>query len=151
MWDIFDLVKREFLTHDFFEKHFEESNSNRDISSSNFMQCCDLVDDITPLINRTSSFAVTEDNKYLAEITFPSFVKEDMIDIEVIDEKRTLLISTHFKDDNGSETSSATVERLPDDADINSLTATFDKGRLSLTMDKSIKETLPKTLNIHHK
>ena len=150
MWDIFDLVKQEFLTHDYLEKHFEEINRNRDIFSSNFMQC-DLVDDITPLVNRTSSFAVTEDNKYLAKVTFPSFVKEDMIDIEVNDEKRTLSISTHFKDDNGSETSSATVERLPDDADINSLTATFDKGKLTLIMDKLTKETTPKIINICHK
>ncbi len=147
MWDIFDLVKREFLTHDYLEKHFKELDKN---IFNGFMQC-DLGDDITPLVNKTSSFAVTEDNKYLAEVTFPSFIKEDMIDIEVIDETRTLIISTHFKDDNGSETSSATVERLPDDADINSLTATFDKGRLTLTMDKLAKETLPKTLNIHHK
>lgn len=115
-----------------------------------FMQC-DLGDDITPLVNKTSSFVATEDNKYLAEFTFPSFVTEDMIDIEVIDEKRTLFISTHFKDDNGIETSSATVERLPDDADISSLTATFDKGKLSLVMDKLIKETLPKTINVCHK
>ena len=150
MWDIFDLVKREFLTHDYLEKHFEEIDRNRDIFSSNFMQC-DLGDDITPLVNKTSSFAVTEDNKYLAEVTFPSFVTADMIDIDVIDEKRTLYISSHFKDDNGIETSSATVERLPDDADINSLTATFDKGRLTLTMDKLTKETLPKTINVQHK
>lgn len=150
MWDIFDLVKPEFLTHDYLEKHFEEINRNRDIFSSNFMQC-DLGDDTTSLINKTSSFAVTEDNKYLAEITFPNFITEDMIDIEVIDEKRTLIISTHFKDNNGSETSSATVERLPDDADINSLTATLDKGRLILIMDKLTKETTPKTINVCHK
>jgi HSP20 family molecular chaperone IbpA len=103
------------------------------------------------LVNKTSSFAVTEDNKYLAEVTFPSFITEDMIDIEVIDETRTLIISTHFKDDNGSETSSATVERLPDDADIISLTATFDKGKLTLIMDKLMKETTPKTINVCHK
>lgn len=115
-----------------------------------FMQC-NLGDNITPLVNRTSSFVVTEDNKYLAEVTFPSFITEDMIDIEVIDEKRTLIISTHFKDDNGSETSSATVELLPDDANINSLTATFDKGKLLLVMDKLINETLPKTINVQHK
>lgn len=150
MWDIFDLVKLEFLTHDYLEKHFEETNRNRDIFSSNFMQC-DLGDDITPLVNKTSSFAVTEDNKYLAEVTFPSFLTEDMIDIEVIDETRTLIISTHFKDDNGSETSSATVERLPDDADIISLTATFDKGKLTLIMDKLMKEATPKTINVCHK
>lgn len=150
MWDIFDLVKREFLTHDYLEKHFEEIDRNRDIFSSNFMQC-DLGDNITPLVNKTSSFAVTEDNKYLAEVTFPSFVTADMINIEVIDEHRQLVISSKFKDDNGSETSSAILETLPDDADINSLTATFDKGRLTLTMDKLTKETLPKTLDIHHK
>ena len=150
MWDIFDLVKREFLTHDYLEKHFEEINRNRDIFSSNFMQC-DLGDNITHLVNKTSSFAVTEDNKYLAEVTFPSFVTADMIDIDVIDEKRTLYISSHFKDDNGIETSSASMERLPDDADINSLTATFDKGRLTLTMDKLTKKTLPKTINVQHK
>lgn len=149
MWDIFDLVKREFLTHDYLEKHFEEINRNRDIFSSNFMQC-DL-GDITPLVNKTSSFVATEDNKYLAEFTFPSFVTADMIDVDVIDEKRTLYISSHFKDDNGIETSSATLERLPDDADINSLTATFDNGKLSLVMDKLIKETLPKTINVCHK
>ena len=147
MWDIFDLVKREFLTHDYLEKHFEELNKN---IFNGFMQC-DLGDDIIPLVNKTSSFAVTEDNKYLAEITFPSFVAADMIDIDVIDEKRTLYISSHFKDDNGVETSSATVERLPDDADINSLTATFDKGKLTLIMDKLTKETTPKTINVCHK
>ena len=150
MWDIFDLVKREFLTHDYLEKHFEEIDRNRDIFSSNFMQC-DLGDNITPLVNKTSSFAVTEDNKYLAEVTFPSFVTADMINIEVIDEHRQLVISSKFKDDNGSETSSAILETLPEDADINSLAATFDKSRLTLTMDKSVKETLPKTLDIHHK
>lgn len=149
MWNIFDLVKREFLDYDWVEEYYEKLNQNRK-NFNGFMQC-DLGDNITPLVNRTSSFAVTEDNKYLAEITFPSFVTADMIDIDVIDEKRTLYISSHFKDDNGIETSSATVERLPDDADINSLAATFDKGRLTLTMDKSVKETLPKTLNIHHK
>ena len=147
MWDIFDLVKREFLTHDYLEKHFEELNKN---IFNGFMQC-DLGDDIIPLVNKTSSFAVTEDNKYLAEITFPSFVTADMIDIDVIDEKRTLYISSHFKDDNGVETSSATVERLPDDADINSLTATFDKGKLTLIMDKLTEETTPKTINVCHK
>ena len=147
MRDIFDLVKREFLDYDWVEEHFEKLNKN---IFNGFMQC-DLVDDITPLVNRISSFAVTEDNKYLAEVTFPSFVKEDMIDINVIDEKRTLTISTHFKDDNGTETSSATMERLPDDADINSLAATFDKGRLTLTMDKLTKETTPKTINVYHK
>lgn len=150
MRDIFDLVKREFLTYDYLEKHFEEINKNRDIFSSYFMQC-DLGDNITPLVNKTSSFVVTEDNKYLAEVTFPSFLTEDMIDIEVIDETRTLFISTHFKDENGSETSSATVERLPDDADINSLAATFDKGKLTLIMDKLMKETTPKTINVCHK
>ena len=147
MWDIFDLVKREFLDYDRVEEHFEKLNKN---IFNGFMQC-DLDDDITPLVNKTSSFAVTEDNKYLAEITFPSFVTADMIDIEVIDETRTLIISTHFKDDNGSETSTATVERLPDDADINSLTATFDKGKLTLIMDKLMKETTPKTINVCHK
>lgn len=150
MWDIFDLIKKEFLTYENIEKHFEEINRNRDIFSNNFMQC-DLGDNITPLVNKTSSFAVTEDNKYLAEVTFPSFITEDMIDIEVIDETRTLIISTHFKDDNGSETSSATVERLSDDADIISLTATFDKGKLTLIMDKLMKETTPKTINVCHK
>ena len=147
MWDIFDLVRREFLDYDRVEEHFEKLNKN---IFNGFMQC-DLGDDITPLVNKTSSFAVTEDDKYLAEITFPSFVTADMIDIDVIDEKRTLYISSHFKDDNGIETSSATVERLPDDADINSLTATFDKGKLSLIMDKLTKETTPKTINVCHK
>lgn len=147
MWNIFDLVRREFLDYDRVEEHFEKLNKN---IFNGFMQC-DLGDDITSLVNKTSSFAVTEDNKYLAESTFPTFVTEDMIDIEVIDEKRTLIISTHFKDNNGSETSSATVERLPDDADINSLTATFDKGRLTLIMDKLTKETTSKTINVCHK
>ena len=149
MWNIFDLVKREFLDYDWLENHFEKLNQNEKIFNG-FMQC-DLGDDITPLVNKTSSFVVTEDNKYLAEVTFPSFVTADMINIEVIDEHRQLVISSKFKDDNGSETSSAILETLPDDADINSLTATFDKGRLTLTMDKLTKETLPKTLDIHHK
>ena len=147
MWDIFDLVRPEFLSYDWLDNHFEKLNKN---IFNGFMQC-DLGDDITPLINKTSSFAVTEDNKYLAEVTFPSFITADMIDIDVIDEERTLTIFSKFKDDKGVETSSATMERLPDDADINSLAATFDKGRLTLTMDKSLKETSPKTLNIHHK
>lgn len=150
MHSILDLIAREILDYDYFEKHFEEINRNRDISSSNFMQC-DLGDDIIPLVNKTSSFVVTEDNKYMAKFTFPSFITSDMIDIDVIDEKRTLTISSHFKDNNGIETSSATMERLPDDADINSLTATFDNGTLFLTMDKLVKETLPKAIDIHHK
>lgn len=149
MWDIFDLVKREFLDYDWVEEHFEKLNQNRK-NFNGFMQC-DLGDDNTALVYGTSSFVVTEDNKYLAEVTFPSFITEDMIVIEVIDEKRTLTISTHFKDDNGSETSSATVERLPDDADIISLTATFDKGKLTLIMDKLMKEATPKTINVCHK
>ena len=149
MWNIFDLVKREFLDYDWLENHFEKLNQNEKIFNG-FMQC-DLGDDITPLVNKTSSFVVSEDNKYLAEVTFLSFLTEDMINIEVIDEHRQLVISSKFKDDNGSETSSAILETLPDDADINSLTATFDKGRLTLTMDKLTKETLPKTLDIHHK
>ena len=147
MRNISDLVRQEFLSYDWLDNHFENLNKN---FFNGFMQC-DLGDDTTSLFNKTSSFVVTEDNKYLAEVTFLSFLTEDMIDIEVIDETRTLIISTHFKDDNGSETSSATVERLPDDADINSLTATFDKGRLTLTMDKLTKETLPKTINVQHK
>ena len=43
------------------------------------------------------------------------------------------------------------MERLPDDADINSLTATFDNGKLMLTMNKLIKETTPKTIDVRHK
>lgn len=149
MHGILDLIAREILDYDWVEEYYEKLNQNRK-NFNGFMQC-NLGDDITPLVNRTSSFAVTEDNKYLAEVTFPSFVTADMIDIDVIDEKRTLYISSHFKDDNGIETSSATVERLPDDADISSLVATFDKGKLSLVMDKLIKETLPKTINVCHK
>ena len=133
MHSILDLIAREFLDYDYFEKHFEEINRNRDISSSNFMQC-DLGDDIIPLVNKTSSFAVTEDNKYMAKFTFPSFITSDMIDIDVIDEKRTLTISSHFKD-----------------ADTNSITATFDNGTLYLTMDKLTKKTLPKTIDVRHK
>ena len=147
MRNISDLVRQEFLSYDWLDNHFENLNKN---FFNGFMQC-DLGDDTTSLFNKTSSFVVTEDNKYLAEVTFLSFLTEDMIDIEVIDETRTLIISTHFKDDNGIETSSATVERLPDDADINSLAATFDKGKLLLVMDKLINETLPKTINVQHK
>ena len=147
MWDIFDLVRPEFLSYDWLDNHFEKLNKN---IFNGFMQC-DLGDDITPLVNKTSSFAVTEDNKYLAEVTFPNFLTEDMIDIDVIDEKRTLTIFSKFKDDKGVETSSATMERLPDDADINSLTATFNKGKLTLIMDKLTKETTPKTINVCHK
>ena len=83
MRDIFDLIKKEFLTYENIEKHFEEINRNGDIFS-NFMQC-DLGDDIMPLVNKTSSFAITEDNKYIAKFTFPSFITPDMIDIDVID------------------------------------------------------------------
>ena len=149
MHGILDLIAREILDYDWVEEYYEKLNQNRK-NFNGFMQC-NLGDNITPLVNKTSSFAVTEDNKYLAEVTFPSFVTADMIDIDVIDEKRTLYISSHFKDDNGVETSSATVERLPDDADINSLTATFDKGKLTLIMDKLTKETAPKTINVCHK
>lgn len=141
MNSIFNTNKTNFSIFDWLENDF--------IGVNGFMQC-NLGDDITPLVNRTSSFAVTKDNKYLAEVTFPSFITADMIDINVIDEKRTLTISTHFKDDNGTETSSATIERLPDDADISSLAASFDNGRLTLTMDKLTKETTPKTINVCH-
>ena len=147
MRDIFDLVKREFLDYDWIEEHFEKLNKN---IFNGFMQC-DLDNNINPLIHNMSIFKTTENNTYFAELTYPSFVTADMIDIDVIDEKRTLTISTHFKDDNGTETSSATMELLPDDADINSLAATFDKGRLTLTMDKLTKETTPKTINVCHK
>ena len=146
MRDIFDLVRPEFLSYDWLDNHFEKLNKN---IFNGFMQC-DLGDDITPLVNKTSIFAVTEDNKYLAEVTFPSFITADMIDINVIDEERTLTIFSKFKDDKGVETSSATMERLPDDADINSLTATFDKGKLTLIMDKLTKETTPKIINVCH-
>lgn len=148
MRDIFDLIKKEFLTYENIEKHFEEINRNGDIFS-NFMQC-DLGNGAEPLIYNKSIFNVTEDNKYIAKFTFPSFITPDMIDIDVIDEKRTLTISSHFKDDNGTETSSATMEHLPDDADTNSITATFDNGTLYLTMDKLTKKTLPKTIDIRH-
>lgn len=114
-----------------------------------FMQA-DLKENIKPLIYETSSFKSTEDNTYLSELTYPSFITADMIDIDVIDEKRTMTISCKFKDNNGCETSSASMERLPDDADINSLTATFDNGKLMLTMNKLAKETTPKTIDVRH-
>lgn len=115
-----------------------------------FMQA-DLKENIKPLTYETSSFKSTEDNTYLAEFTYPSFITADMIDIDVIDEKRTMIISCKFKDNNGCETSSATIQSLPDDADINSLTATFDNGKLMLTMNKLTKETTPKTIDVRHK
>ena len=115
-----------------------------------FMQA-DLKENIKPLNYETSSFKSTEDNTYLAEFTYPSFITADMIDIDVIDEKRTMIISCKFKDNNGCETSSATIQSLPNDADMNSLTATFDNGKLMLTMNKLTKETTPKTIDVHHK
>lgn len=115
-----------------------------------FMQA-DLKENIKPLNYETSSFKSTEDNTYLAEFTYPSFITADMIDIDVIDEKRTMIISSKFKDNNGCETSSATIQSLPDDADMNSLTATFDNGKLMLTMNKLTKETTPKTIDVRHK
>ena len=115
-----------------------------------FMQA-DLKENIKPLNYETSSFKSTEDNTYLAEFTYPSFITADMIDVDVIDEKRTMLISCKFKDNNGCETSSASIERLPDDADMNSLTATFDNGKLMLTMNKLTKEATPKTIDVRHK
>ena len=115
-----------------------------------FMQA-DLKENIKPLTYETSSFMSTEDNTYLAEFTYPSFITADMIDIDVIDEKRMMTISCKFKDNNGCEISSASMERLPDDADINSLTATFDNGKLMLTMNKLTKETTPKTVDVRHK
>lgn len=115
-----------------------------------FMQA-DLKENIKPLTYETSSFKSTEDNTYLAELTYPSFITADMIDIDVIDEKRTMITSCKFKDNNGCETSSATIQSLPDDADMNSLTATFDNGKLMLTMNKLTKETTPKTIDVHHK
>ena len=115
-----------------------------------FMQA-DLKESIKPLTYETSSFKPTKDNTYLAEFTYPSFITADMIDIDVIDEKRTMIISCKFKDSNGCETSSASIERLPNDADMNSLTATFDNGKLMLTMNKLTKETTPKTIDVRHK
>ena len=115
-----------------------------------FMQA-DLKENIKPLTYETSSFKSTEDNIYLAELTYPSFITADMIDIDVIDEKRMMTISCKFKDNNGCEISSASIERLPDDADINSLTATFDNGNLMLTMNKLAKETTLKTVDVRHK
>ena len=115
-----------------------------------FMQA-DLKENIKPLTYETSSFKSTEDNTYLAEFTYPSFITADMIDIDVIDEKRMMTISYKFKDNNGCEISSASMERLPDDADINSLTATFDNGNLMLTMNKLTKETALKIVDVRHK
>lgn len=115
-----------------------------------FMQT-DLKENIKPLTYETSSFKSTEDNTYLAELTYLSFITADMIDIDVIDEKRTMIISCKFKDNNGSEFSSTTIQSLPDDADMNSLTATFDNGKLMLTMNKLTKETTPKTIDVRHK
>ena len=114
-----------------------------------FLQA-DLKENIKPLTYETSSFKSTEDNTYLAEFTYPSFVTADMIDIDVNDEKRMITISYKFKDSNGCETSGASMERLPDDADINSLTATFDNGTLSLVMNKSVKKTAPITIDVRH-
>ena len=115
-----------------------------------FMQT-DLKENIKPLTYETSSFKSTEDNTYLAELTYLSFTTADMIDIDVIDENRTMIISCKFKDNNGSEFSSTTIQSLPDDADMNSLTATFDNGKLMLTMNKLTKETTPKTIDVRHK
>ena len=132
-------IFNDFIGFDVFDSFF-----------NGFMQA-DLKETIKPLTYETSSFKSTEDNTYLAVLSYPSFVTADMIDIDVIDEKRMMTISYKFKDSNGCETSSALMERLPDDADINSLTATFDKGRLTLTMDKLTKETTPKTIDVCHR
>lgn len=132
-------IFNDFIGFDVFDSFF-----------NGFMQA-DLKETIKPLTYETSSFKSTEDNTYLAVLSYPSFVTADMIDIDVIDEKRMMTISYKFKDSNGCETSSASMERLPDDADINSLTATFDKGRLTLTMDKLTKETTPKTIDVCHR
>lgn len=121
---------------DWVKKHFENIFNG-------FVQC-DLGNDNTALLYNFSNFKTNKDNKYIAEFSFPCFITADMIDIDVIDEKRTLTISTHFKDDNGGETSSATMELLPDDADISSLVASFDNGKLMLTMNKLTKETTQK-------
>ena len=131
-------VFKDFIGFDVFDSFF-----------SGFMQA-DLKETIKPLTYETSSFKSTENNTYLAEFTYPSFVTADMIDIDVIDEKRMMTISYKFKDSNGCETSGASMERLPDDADINSLTATFDNGKLMLTMNKLAKETTPKTIDVRH-
>lgn len=131
-------IFEDFIGFDVFDNFF-----------NGFMQA-DLKENIKPLTYETSSFKSTEDNTYLAEFTYPSFVTADMIDIDVIDEKRMMTISYKFKDSNGCETSGASMERLPDDADINSLTATFDNGTLSLVMNKSVKKTVPKTIDVRH-
>lgn len=141
MKSIFNTNKTNFSIFDWLENDF--------LGFNNFMQC-DLGDNINPLVHNMTIFKTTENNTYFAELTYPSFVTADMIDIDVIDEKRTLTISTHFKDDNGIETSSATMERLPDDADISSLVASFDNGKLMLTMNKLTKETTPKTIDVRH-
>ena len=131
-------VFKDFIGFDVFDSFF-----------SGFMQA-DLKETIKPLTYEASSFKSTENNTYLAEFTYPSFVTADMIDIDVIDEKRMIKVSYKFKDSNGCETSGASMERLPDDADINSLTATFDNGKLMLTMNKLSKETTPKTIDVRH-
>ena len=141
MKGIFNTNKNNFSIFDWLENDF--------LGFNGFMQC-DLDNNISPLVHNMTHFKTTENNTYFAELTYSSFVTADMIDIDVIDEKRTLTISTHFKDDNGIETSSATMERLPDDADISSLVASFDNGKLMLTMNKLTKETTPKTIDIHH-
>ena len=132
-------VFKDFIGFDVFNSFF-----------NGFMQA-DLKETIKPLTYETYSFKSTEDNTYLAVLSYPSFVTADMIDVDVIDEKRMITISYKFKDGNGCETSGASMERLPNDADINSLAATFDNGVLTLTMNKLIKETAPKTIDVRHK
>ena len=54
-----------------------------------------------------------------------------MIDIDVIDEKRMMTICISSKIVTDAKLLQS-MERLPDDADINSLTATFDNGKLDV-------------------
>ena len=61
-------IFKDFIGFDVFDSFF-----------NGFMQA-DLKETIKPLTYETSSFKSTDDNTYLAELTYPSFVTADMIE-----------------------------------------------------------------------
>lgn len=138
MFSIFDKLI------DYHVDNFEKNINNQ---INNMFHQCKTKLNYEPLVYNTTSFTITDDNKYLAEIRIPSFVNADMINVDINDEKRILTISYNFKNNVGLETSSAMTELLPNDADIETLTAVFDNGNLTLTMNKIEG---PKTINVHH-
>ena len=94
-----------------------------------------------------------KDDIYTATLIVGPNVTYNMIDVEVSDEKRTVTISYSY-DDKGTKFSSAITEMVPVDGDISTMDATFENGKIILTMNKIVKSDIdksPKTILIKHK